>query len=421
MSRLRKTLPAAMLALSMAVVAGCGGSAVTGGGEDDAEGPLTIGVVGPMSGGSALFGQEFPIGAELAVQWLEENGGADGREIELRTVDDQADPEAAVAGVRELTDDGVRIFIGTVNSPVALALAPVMEQTDSVLLTTAAHAQELTHENFSENVFRVTDNPYMRQRAQAKLAAEVAPDAKKWALVGPDHAYGVSTMRAFASGLRDFNPGATRGKAVLAPFAAPDYRNSMSRVAGQNPDGVFSALYASDGVTAYQQANAMGLWDDDTILMDSANEFFVARAMKEETPDHWTAFHWYHGAYDNEMSSFIADAYMEEHGAEPTGFVGEAFSAVLAVAAAVEAGGSAATDDLIENLEGLEWETPSGTRTMRAEDHQTVKDVNFVRLRGCADCENGYEVVESRAIPGDDIIEPPAPGEPTEYGPGTDL
>jgi branched-chain amino acid transport system substrate-binding protein len=335
-------------------------------------------------------------------------------------IDDQASPEAAVAGVRELTDDGVHIFIGTVNSPVALALGPVMEQTDSVLLTTAAHAMEVTHENFSENVFRVTDNPYMRQRAQAQLATEVAPDVKNWALVGPDHAYGVSTMRSFLSGLIEFAPDATFGDAIRAPFGASDYRNAMSSVMAQQPQGVFSALYASDAVTAFQQADAMGLFEN-RVLMDSANEYFVARAMGAETPDHWTAFHWFWGAYDNEMSTFIHDSYRAEFNTDPTGFVGESFSAVLAVAEAVEAGGSTATDDLISNLEGLKWETPSGERVMRAEDHQTIKDVNFVRLRGCATCPEGFEVVESRTIPGKNLIEPAAPGKPTEYGPGTEV
>lgn len=419
MTRFRKALPLGVLMVCMTLLAACSGSAVTGG-EDDGDGPIKIGVVGPQSGPSALFGKEFPIGAQLAVDWIEENGGVEGREIELHTIDDQADPETAVAGVRELTDEGVHIFIGTVNSPVALALGPVMEQTNSVLLTTAAHAQEITHENFSEHVFRITDNPYMRQRAQAKLAAEVAPDATKWSLVGPDHAYGVSTLQAFMSGLTEFFPDADVADPVLAPFGASDYRNSMSRVMGQNPQGVFSSLYASDAVTAYKQAAAMGLWDD-TVLMDASNEFYVARAMKANTPDHWSAFHWYVGAYDNEMTNFISERYTAEHGTEPTGFVGESFAAVMAVAEAVEAGGSAATEDLIENLEGLKWETPSGERTIRAEDHQTIKDVNFVRLRGCADCKGGYEVVDAQVIPGADLIEPAAPGEPTEYGPGAGL
>jgi branched-chain amino acid transport system substrate-binding protein len=421
MTRLRNVLPYGVLVVFMAVLASCSGSAVSGGDSAEEEGgPIKIGVVGPMSGPAALFGKEFPIGAELAVQWIEENGGADGREIELYTVDDQSDPETAVAGVRELTDKGVNIFIGTVNSPVALALGPVMQQTDSVLLTTAAHAAELTHENFNEHVFRVTDNAYMRQRAQAKLAAEVAPDADKWALVGPDHSYGVSTLQSFLSGLRDFDPDAETGKPVLAPYGASDYRNSMSRVAGQKPQGVFSSLYASDAVTAYKQANAMGLWDD-TVLMDSSNEWYVARAMGPQTPDHWTAFHWYFGAYDNEMSSFILDSYREDQKEDPSGFVGESFSAILAVAEAVEASGTTSADELIDALEGLEWETPSGSRTIRAEDHQTIKDVNFVRLRGCQDCPDGYEVVDSRAIPGDDLIEPATPGEATDYGPGADL
>lgn len=420
MTTVRKALPCGSLVIAMSLLVGCGGSAVSGGGDEGGDGPIRIGIVGPMSGGSALFGQEFPRGAELAVEWLEQNGGTDGREIEISVVDDQADPEAAVAGVRELTDDGVHIFVGTVNSPVALALGPVMQQTDSVLLTTAAHAMEVTHENFSENVFRVTDNPYMRQRAQAQLAAEVAPDVTNWGLVGPDHAYGVSTLRSFLSGLNEFAPDAAHGDPILAPFGAPDYRNAMSSVMSQQPGGVFSSLYASDAVTAYQQADAMGLWEG-RVLMDASNEFYVARAMGAATPDHWTAFHWFHGAYDNEMSTFIAESYREEFGVDPTGFVGEAFAAVLAVVAAVEEGGSTATDDIITNLEGLEWDTPTGERTIREEDHQTIKDVNFVRLRGCETCPEGFEVVESRSIPGDDIIEPATPGEPVNYGPGTEV
>ena len=412
---MKTTLRCGVLLLFLSLVAACSGSAVSGGGDDSEAGPIKIGVVGPMSGSSALFGKEFPIGAELAKEWVAKNEGtADGRKIELSVVDDQSDPEVAVAGVRELTDKGVHIFIGTVNSPVALALGPVMEQTDSILITTASHALEITHENFSKNVFRGTDNPYMRHLAQAQLAAEVFPDAKKWALVGPDHAYGVSTMDSFDAGLRKFVKGATIGKQIRAPFGASDYRNAMSKVMGQNPDGVFSSLYGSDGVTAYQQAQAMGLWDD-AVLMDSSNEFYVARAMKEKTPDHWTVMHWYVGAYDNEMSKFIGDSYREKYDKEPTGFVGEAFAGVLAVAAASKAGGSTATDDLIKNLEGLKWDTPSGEREMRAEDHQTIKDVNFVRLRGSASSPEGFEVVEFKVLPGKDLIEPATPGKAIVY------
>jgi branched-chain amino acid transport system substrate-binding protein len=417
-----RLLRAASSVLLLSLLAACGGSAAKGGGgSSDSAGPIKIGIVGPQSGGSALFGKEFPVGAKLAVDWLEKKGQLKDRKIELTTIDDQGDPKAAVAAVRELTDKGVHLFIGTVNSPVALALAPLMKQTDSILLTTAAHASELTHEQFSSNVFRVTDNPYMRQVAQAKLAAEVAPNVKKWALVGPNHSYGVSTIRSFMAGLRDYGKGATYDKPVLAPFAASDYRNSMSRVLGQQSQGVFSSLYASDAVTAYQQAQDMGLWNN-TVLMDSSNEFYVARAMKEKTPDHWTAFHWYYGAYDNEMSKFIADAYTKEYNREPSGFVGESFSGVLAVEAAIKKGkGSTKTKDIIKNLEGLKWDTPTGEREIRAEDHQTIKDVNFVRIKGCATCPTGYTIVEFKVVPGRDLIEPATPGKPLEYGPGTDV
>lgn len=426
---MQKTLGARRVAmtgvavLATTTLAACGNAAVDGGGGGDEDAPIRIGIVAPMSGPSASFGQEFPVGAGYAEEWITEKEMLDGREIEISVIDDQSAPDAAVAAVRELADDGVNIFVGTVNSPVALALAPVMEQTDSVLITTAAHAMEMTHENYSDHVFRATDNPYMRHRAQAELAAEVLPDAERWSLVGPDHAYGVSTLRSFKSGLNDFFPEPFEvAPAVLTAFGAADYRQPMSAVQAQSPDAVFSSEYAADAVTAYGQAAEMGLWDD-AVLFDTANGFLVARALGVDTPEHWTADHWFPGAYDNEMTQFITERYEDQFdGLEATGFIGTSFTGVVMVAEAVNAAeGSTATADLISAMEGLTFETPNGEMEIRAEDHQGIKDMNFWKIRGCEDCEHGYEVLDYRVYPGADYIEPPTPGEAVDYGPDTDL
>lgn len=416
MGTLRRASLGAVSAMAAMSLAACQGSAL-GGDEDDGSGPIRIGIVAPLSGPAAAAGLDLPEGAELAVEWLKQEGALDDREIELEMVDDQGTPEAAVANVRELTDKGVNIFVGTVNSPVALALAPIMEQTDSVLITTASHAIELTHENASENTFRITDNPYMRQVAQAKLAVEVAPDAKTWSVVGPNHSYGISTIKSFMAGLEQYGDGVTINKPILAPYGAPDYRNSMGKIVGEKPDGVFSSLYGSDAVTAYKQAGDLGLWDDDVVLMDSANEFIVPRAMKEEVPDQWVGMHWYWKAYDNEMSKFIGEEYIAEHDLDPSGFVGEAFAGVLAVAAAVEkADGSTSTDALISALEGLTWDTPTGEREIRAEDHQAIKDVVFIHVTGDDSAREGYTIDDFRVVPGEELIEPATPGEAIDYG-----
>lgn len=413
----RATTLIALGLTSAVALSACSGSAVGGDSQEDTSGPIRIGVIAPLSGPSASAGVDVPDGAKLAVEWLKEQDALDGREIKLEVVDDQATPETAVANVRKLIDDDVNIFIGTINSPVALALAPVMKQTNSVLLTSASHAIEVTHENFSENTFRITDNPYMRQVAQARLATELYPDAKKWSLVGPNHSYGESTIKSFRAGLEKYGKELTINQPIMAPFGAADYRNSMTKIVGQQPDGVFSSLYGNDAVTAYKQAADLGLFDDDVVLMDSANELIVPRAMKEATPDHWIGVHWYWKAYDNDMSKFIGEKYIADKGQDPSGFVGEAFTAVLAVAQAVEdSKGSTSTDDLIPSLEGMTWETPTGEREIRAEDHQAIKDVNFIRVRGDADAKEGFEVVESKVLPGADLIEPATPGKAIDYG-----
>jgi branched-chain amino acid transport system substrate-binding protein len=383
--------------------------------DDDRE-TVTIGVLAPLSGAQAVLGQEMPIGARLAKRWIEENNLLTDYTIEIVEADTQAQPDAAVAAARELADQGVRIFVGVITSPNALAVVPVMEDIDGILLTTAAHAMQLTKENYSDHYFRITDNPYMRQRAQAALMLELYPDVQRWAMIGPDHAYGASTIDSFGSGLQAFGDASIEiVEDVRAPFGASDYRDAMSRVLASNPQGVFSSMYGGDAVTALQQSFGFGFFERIEVFADSANELLVPRALAEDTPAYWGAFHWYHGAYDNELSNFVRDAFIEEHGREPTGFTGEAFAAVLAVAAALEEGAEPETQSLINGLEGLEWDTPTGKRYIRPEDHQTIKDIVFVLVEGDPDAEEGWVARDTRTMWGEEFADPPTPGEPTDY------
>ncbi|MFU8883732.1 MAG: hypothetical protein ACNA7Q_15325 [Rhodobacterales bacterium] len=56
-------------------------------------------------------------------------------------------------------------------------------------------------------------------------------------------------------------------------------------------EGIYTSVYGGDAVTLYQHANPFGLFDKIDILLDSANEFLVATAMKDQTPAHWSGFH----------------------------------------------------------------------------------------------------------------------------------
>ena len=74
-----------------------------------AQAEILIGVAGPLSGQYAWSGEQFRIGAELAVQKINGAGGVLGQQVRLIPGDDAADPEQAVAVANKFVSDGVDV------------------------------------------------------------------------------------------------------------------------------------------------------------------------------------------------------------------------------------------------------------------------------------------------------------------------
>lgn len=137
---------------------------------------------------------------------------------------------------------------------------------------------------------------------------------------------------------------------------------------------------------AVQQAEGFGLTQRFKVVCDVSNEFVIARALKSAVFPHWSVL--YYDPASNKgnplSDQFIADYIAKTNDLEPLGLVGEAHSDVQALAKAIAAAGSTDTRAVIAKREGLTWDTVTGTRTIRAEDNQAIKDVEIVYLE-CGD------------------------------------
>src|SRR5690242_7270963 len=90
--------------------------------------PITIGMIFPLSGSLAQGGQRNVQGMQIAVDQVNAAGGVLGRQVELVSTD-APDPATAVANANRLiSQDGVKIILGSVSSDIALAAAPVADR-----------------------------------------------------------------------------------------------------------------------------------------------------------------------------------------------------------------------------------------------------------------------------------------------------
>ena len=128
----KKLVSFGMAAMMAASLAACGGSkpAETTAAAGDAEttaaegaeteaaagaegGTLKIGVIGPLTGAAAAYGNAVANGAELAVKEINEAGGVNGMMLELKAEDDENDPEKSINAYNTLKDWGMQVLHGT--------------------------------------------------------------------------------------------------------------------------------------------------------------------------------------------------------------------------------------------------------------------------------------------------------------------
>jgi branched-chain amino acid transport system substrate-binding protein len=380
-------------------------------------GPIRIGIITSLAGGYAAFGENHVRGAQMAVDSINAAGGVNGRQLEIVVRDDGLKPDIAVAAARELAADGIRIFAGGLVSGAVLALNGIMGELDAVFVSAAAHGNNLTHQDFKPNYFRVTDYSAMRVGAGSALMAEKYPDAKVWGSIAPDAEIGRSVMEVCNFRLPQafkklHNADIQMTETVWVKFGATDYRNEIARLMSQGIDGLIVGVGGADETTFLQQAGQFGLTSQIKGFFTSGSEFLGAIAMKNRTPsNYWSGFHWYHGAYpDNPITKHVVDTFREKgFGKHPDGFVGMAHTALLAIEGGLKKGAGESGKELVPVMEGLTFDTVKGLITLRKEDHQAICDVNYAKL-GPADNEDGWEVVDFARVDGTEFAGPATPG-----------
>jgi branched-chain amino acid transport system substrate-binding protein len=386
-------------------------------------GPVRIGVITSLQGGYAAFGENHVRGANMAADAINAAGGIGGRQVEIVVRDDGLKPDIGIAAARELAADGVRIFTGGLVSGVVLALNGIMGELDSVFLSAAAHGNNLTHEDFRPNYFRVTDYSAMRVGAGSQVMAQRFPTAKVYGAIAPDAEIGRSVMEVvnyyLPKGYRELHNTDIEFRDTLwTKFGATDYRNEIAKLLSQGIDALVVGLGGADETTFLQQAGQLGLTQKIQGFFTSGSEFLGAIALKNRTPaNYWSGFHWYYGAYpDNPIAQQVVETFRSKgFGKHPDGFVGMAHTGVTAVAAAMGKGAGTSSKELIAALEGLTFESVKGPITLRKEDHQAICDVNYALL-GPASNEDGWEVVDFARIDGAQFAGAPTPGQPVKFG-----
>jgi len=210
-----------------------------------AQGKIKVGFMLPYTGTYAALGNAIENGFRLYVQ--EQGGKLGGREIEYVKVDDESEPSKAVDNINKLIKrDNVDVVVGTVHSGVAMAMAKVAKESDTLLVVPNAGADAVTGAMCAPNIFRTSFSNWQPGYAMGVVAAQRG--AKKVVTITWKYAAGDESVGGFKEGLE--KGGGQVVKELTLPFPNVEFQALLTEIASIKPDAVY-AFFAGGGAVKF--------------------------------------------------------------------------------------------------------------------------------------------------------------------------
>ena len=216
--------------------------------------PLKVGLMLPYTGTFAALGDAIEKGFRLHVQ--EQGGKLAGREIQFVKVDDESDPSKATDNVNKLVKrDAVDVIVGTVHSGVALAMARVAKDSNTLLIVPNAGADGITGAQCAKNIFRTSFSNWQPGYATGVIAAQKG--YKKAMTITWNYAAGTETVKGFTEAFE--KGGGKVVKDLNLPFPNVEFQALLTEIAAQKPDVVFAFFAGGGAVKFVKDYDAAGL------------------------------------------------------------------------------------------------------------------------------------------------------------------
>ncbi len=224
-------------------------------GAADAQAPVKIGVIQPLSGPVAASGNYVRMGAEIARDWINARGGVLGRRIELVIEDNKSDPkEAASAAEKLIVRDRVPVLMGAWGSSMTLAAMPKLEEYGVPMVVETSSAASITRRG-NPWVFRISPPSEMEALGLEPYVPRLGIKRADFLAVNTD--WGRGAVTAFGDMLR--KKGVEVGATEFMDQAATDMSAQLTKIKGTGADTLFLTTSVEQITLVLKQAQEQRL------------------------------------------------------------------------------------------------------------------------------------------------------------------
>ena len=366
---LRKRTLVLLGAFSLLPAVGCGPEVPT----------VTITAVAPLTGEAAVYGQEIANGIQLRHERLVAGEEDIGYNVVLEIVDSESDA-AQAATLLDTAFDTSLAAIGGVTSDEALAMIPVVEEADRVLLSPSASSPELS--GVSEFFYRL----YPSAEIEASTMATFLRDrlqVTRLVLVVQDTAFGTS----LADAIEGVWGTQLAGRVVFT--GSSDQNAMVDEALGYEADAIYVAASGA-ALAEAMQALRLGGYNEAHDYLATSSSLAIESVLEAVGPagnnSFMTAPLYEPESLEEPVASFVA-AYQEKHGTMPSYYAALGYDALwVYIAALSEVDVIAVPSDFLKGMRAVrELQGVTGNIQFR----ETGDVQKFTRI---------YQIVDGKAV-----------------------
>lgn len=356
MKQMRVLSLAATAALTVSLLAGCGGSETANtpapGSSDAPSGgssaaTIKIGGIGPLTGSAAVYGVATQQGAQLAVDEINAKGGL---QFELNFQDDENDAEKATNAYNVLQDWGMQVLYGCTTTNPCVAVASSTYADRYFQLTPSASSTDVT--SGKDNAFQICFTDPNQGSTAADYIAEHPELGSKIAIIynnGDAYSTGIATaFRAEAE---------AKGLEVVSETTFPsddntDFSVQLGDAQSNGADLVFMPIYYTPASLILNQAKNMG-YAPTFFGCDGMDGILAVEGFDTSLADGLVLMTAFNPWGTDDLSANFTKSYKKKYGSTPNQFAADGYDCIYAIAAACEKAGVTADmshEDVCEAL-----------------------------------------------------------------------
>ena len=296
---------------------------------------LKVGVIGPLTGDAAVYGNAVKNGAQLAIDEINEAGGVNGVKLELNAQDDVNDTEKAVNAYNVLKDWGMQILLGTVTSQPCISVEAEAKNDNMFLITPSATTVEAID---GDNAFRVCFSDPDQGTASATYIAENKLASKIAVIYDSSISYSSGIYENFNKKAKELGLEVVAAESFTGD-SKTDFSTQIQKVKSSGAELLFLPIYYQEASLILQQAKTAGL-DIKYFGCDGLDGLLTVKNFDTSLAENIMLLTPFSADAKDEKTQNFVKSFKEKFGDETLNqFAADAYDGIYAVKAAAEKAG----------------------------------------------------------------------------------